>query len=84
MTGEHSNTKEAPTTETDLTNWPRDPANGYLLCSPEKPMPARAKGQWAHTRVETVGSDSDFQYGTEYDRCRCKDCGIEWEQEVAQ
>lgn len=70
----------------DAAMWPRDPANGYLLCSPEKPMPAGAetKGCWAHTRVETVSSESDFQYGTEWDRCRCKDCGMEWEHEVPQ
>jgi hypothetical protein len=68
----------------NLTDWPRDPANGYLLCSPAKPMPKGASGRWAHTRIETVKSDSDFHYGTEWDTKRCKDCGVEWEQEVPQ
>lgn len=68
----------------DVITWPRDPANGRLLCAPGKPMPKGAPGQWAHTRVETVGTESDFQYGTEYDRCRCKDCETEWEHEVPQ
>jgi hypothetical protein len=66
------------------SDWPRDPANGYLLCSPGRPMPKGANGRWAHTNVETVSSDSDFSLGTEYDRKRCADCGKTWQEEVPQ
>lgn len=72
------------TAEQSIANWPYDPANGRLLCSSEKPMPNGATGRWAHTNVETVASESDFKYGTEWDKKRCKDCGLEWEQEVPQ
>lgn len=68
----------------DLTDWPIDPANGYYLCAPDRPMPKGATGRWAHTRVGTVSSWGDFSLGTEYDKRRCKDCGVEWEEEVPQ
>lgn len=65
-------------------DWPRDPANGRLLCSPERPMPKGARGGWAHTNVETISSDADFSLGIEYDKKRCRNCGIEWTEEVPQ
>jgi hypothetical protein len=40
----------------ELDNWPLDPANGRLLCAPERPMPKDAKGRWAHTNSQIVGS----------------------------
>lgn len=73
-----------PTETVNLANWPRDPESNRLLCAPAHPMPNGAAGRWAHMNVETVGSDSDFHYGTEWDRKRCKDCGLEWDQEVPQ
>ena len=72
------------TSDLDLTNWPRDPANGRLLCSPDKPMPGGARGQWAHTRVKLTGSSDDFQLGQEFDDYRCEDCGTSWSEEVPQ
>lgn len=68
----------------DLNDWPRDPANGYYVCAPDRPMPKDAPGRWAHTNIRTVGGDSDFHLGLEYDRRRCQDCGVEWEEEVPQ
>jgi hypothetical protein len=67
-------------------NWPRDPANGRLLCAPAHPMPKDApKGsRWSHTNIETVGSDSEFHLGQEFDRRRCKDCSVTWTEEVPQ
>lgn len=65
---------------TDLTNWPRDPANGRYLCSPEHPMPLGAKGQWSHTNVDSSGSCFEGCC----DRYICKDCGHRWTVEVAQ
>ncbi len=54
-------------------DWPRDPANGYLLCSPERPRPKDAHGQWAHTNVSKEES-----YNGAHDHCTCKDCGATW------
>lgn len=68
----------------DLTNWPRDKANGRLLCTPEQPRPKGAPGAWSHTSVESIGDESDFSTGTEYDHYRCRDCGTTWVQEVPQ
>jgi hypothetical protein len=68
----------------DPTTWPRDPANGRLLCSPDKPMPRGAPGRWAHTNIESMGDHGDFSLGTEYDDYRCKDCGTSWSEEVPQ
>jgi hypothetical protein len=65
-------------------DWPRDPANNRLLCTPDQPMPKGANGLWSHTNIETVGDDSDFSTGQEFDRRRCKDCGVEWWEEVPQ
>jgi hypothetical protein len=65
-------------------DWPRDPANNRFLCAPEHPMPKGAAGMWAHTNIETVGDESDFSTGQEFDRRRCKDCGVEWSEEVPQ
>lgn len=64
--------------------WPRDAANGRLLCAPEHPMPKGAPGQWAHTNVVGTGGSSDFHLGQEFDDRRCKDCGASWSEEVAQ
>ena len=58
----------------DFKNWERDPANGYLLCSPEHPMPAKAPGQWAHTNPTNVGESHDG----ECDYYKCDDCGKTW------
>lgn len=74
----------APLSSNLVADWPRDPANGRLLCAPGRPMPKGAAGRWAHTNVETVSSTGDFSTGQEWDRCRCKDCGEEWEHEVPQ
>jgi hypothetical protein len=68
----------------ELLNWPREPKSNRLLCAQDHPMPENAPGFLAHTNIETVGSDSCFDLGQEYDRCRCKDCGLEWWCEVAQ
>lgn len=61
---------------------PRDPANGRLLCSPEKPMPTPppANTVWSHTNVVAVGDDSDEGF----QRRRCVDCGKEWKEELPQ
>lgn len=57
-----------------LADWPRDPANGRYLCSPEKPMPKDAPGQWAHTGTTWVKESYDCCS----DKYRCTDCGEEW------
>jgi len=68
----------------DLRGWPRDPANGRLLCSPAKPMPKGAPGQWSHTSVISTGSSYYYDTGQEVDRYHCRDCGESWREEVAQ
>lgn len=64
---------------TDLTPWPKDPANGRLLCSPEHPMPKNAPGHWAHTNIRSTGECSEGCC----DYYECKDCGHKWKVEVA-
>lgn len=63
----------------DFTNWPRDPANGRLLCSPTHPMPKGAAGLWSHTSVVSDGTCSDGCC----DDYKCNDCGHEWRSEGA-
>jgi hypothetical protein len=66
------------TTE-EMKAWtPTDPANGRPLCTPEKPMPKGAPGQWAHEDVECVGSCRDGCC----DDYRCKSCGTTWRVEL--
>lgn len=60
-------------------DWPRDPANGRLLCSPERQKPENAAGLWAHTNVRVVGGCSDGCC----DDFQCRDCGEKWRSEGA-
>ena len=60
------------------TDWPRDPTNGRLMCTPAKPMPEGAPGQWAHTNISCVLDEGD------YEKRRCDDCGVSWWEEIAQ
>jgi hypothetical protein len=59
-------------------NWPRDPANGRWLCTPERPMPQGAAGQWAHTGTHCTYS------GDYHDSYECRDCGARWSQELPE
>jgi hypothetical protein len=67
-------------TADELADWPRDPANGRLLCAPGKPMPVGAPGQWAHMSVCSNGADDDPYY----DHRACLDCGMTWLEEVPE
>lgn len=71
---------EQPSSNQSFAEWPRDPANGYLLCSPERPMPKGAPGQWAHTNVLDDGGCSEGCC----DDYKCADCGATWRVECAQ
>lgn len=62
----------------DISEWPKDPANGRLLCSTEHPMPKGAPGNWAHTNVTCTYS------GDYYDRYECRDCGARWSVELPE
>jgi hypothetical protein len=62
------------------SDWPRDPANGRLLCSPARPMPHGAKGSWAHTNVVGDGGCSEGCC----DDYKCTDCGATWRVEAAE
>ena len=66
---------------TDSTTWPKDPANGRLLCSPEHPMPKGAEGRWSHTNVHEEGDGCFDGCCADY---RCRDCGHTWRQELPQ
>lgn len=74
-----STNEDAPRPVSDA-DWPRDPANGRLLCAPAHPMPKKALGQWAHTNVEPNGECSDGCC----DYYVCRDCGLRYCVEVAQ
>ncbi|TAK84342.1 MAG: hypothetical protein EPO20_14735 [Betaproteobacteria bacterium] len=69
-----------PHTPEKIDDWPRDLANGRYLCSPEKPMPKGAPGQWSHTGAKWVRDN----YDSTVDYYRCVDCGTYWGSEVAQ
>jgi hypothetical protein len=60
-------------------DWPVDPADGRLICTPERPMPKNAKGQWSHPAAELVGDCGDGCC----DDFRCPACGAEWRCEWA-
>ncbi len=62
----------------DWKPWPRDPANGRLLCAPEHPMPKGSPGQWSHTNVK---SDGDSDYVSYF---KCSDCGHQWAEEIPE
>jgi hypothetical protein len=59
-------------------DWPMDVSNGRLLCTPERPRPADAKGRWAHRDIENTHA------GDYTDDWRCKACGVEWAEELAE
>lgn len=61
-----------------LHNWPKDPANGRPLCSPARPMPKGAVGQWAHTGARMVSAGD---YADDY---KCDDCGTRWTEELPE
>jgi hypothetical protein len=67
--------------EDELTNWPRDPeAPHRYLCTPEKPRPMNAGGQWSHKGVHSVGECPDGCC----DDYECRDCKVTWRVECAQ
>lgn len=59
--------------QSDLGDWPRA-ASGRYLCTPERPMPANAPGQWEHRG----GVDDGECYEGCCDDYRCKDCDARW------
>lgn len=59
------------------SEWPRDPANGRLLCAPQRPMPKGASGQWSHTSLVLDGSCDEGCC----DDFKCNDCGATWRVE---
>ncbi len=62
-----------------FASWPRDPANGRLLCAPAHPMPKGAPGQWSHTNVKGDDGGSDY-----VDYKKCVDCGHRWGEELPE
>lgn len=61
----------------NFEDWPRND-DGFLICSPEKPMPKEAwQMRWAHTNVEDIGECSSGCC----DKKRCVDCGHSWVEE---
>lgn len=62
----------------NIEDWPRDPANGRFLCSPERPMPKDATGMWSHTGTTCTG------YGDYADYYKCNDCGQTWSEELPE
>ena len=65
--------KLAPTPD-----WPLDPVNGRLLCTPERPMPNNAAGRWSHSDARVVRS------GDYSDSYRCASCGATWTAELPE
>jgi len=59
------------------SEWPRDPANGRLLCTPQRPMPKGAAGLWSHTSVVLDGGCDEGCC----DDFKCTDCGARWRVE---
>ncbi|HEY9200732.1 MAG TPA: hypothetical protein VIQ81_03960 [Gammaproteobacteria bacterium] len=58
-------------------SWPKDGTR--YLCNSVHPMPKGAPGQWAHADAEIIDEDyGGLSGGGDYDRCRCKNCGVEW------
>lgn len=55
-------------------DYPIDPANGRWLCTPEKPAPYNAQGQWAHTGATCTGEN----YEGDVDYYKCADCHVTW------
>lgn len=67
----------------EFDDWPKD--GPRFVCSPEQPMPAETPtgSQWAHSDIESVGEDyGGLSGGGDYDRMRCKSCGIKWWSEL--
>ena len=71
-------------TMTFPTDWPRDPANERLLCTPEHPMPKGAEGRWTHSNVHEVGEQVDGWPAGASVRMKCDDCGHTWWMELPQ
>jgi hypothetical protein len=54
-------------------DWPVDPT-GRLICTTERPMPAKHEGQWLHPEAVDDGGCSDGCC----DDYRCPACGERW------
>ncbi len=59
-------------------DWPKDPANGRYLCSPEHPMPSDApkESMWSHVSLREIGPQEDHGLGCCTTRYECSDCGV--------
>jgi hypothetical protein len=68
----------------DFTDWPREVYSGRLLCTPERPMPKGAPGQWAHNGTREVGEQENGYPGGDIIRCECRNCGHTWREELPQ
>ena len=55
-----------------------------LVCSPDSPMPAGARGRWLHLRTEECGEQERGWPSGDLVRVRCKDCGATWKEELPQ
>lgn len=66
-----------------VDDWPRNPENGRLICTPEKPMPKgwQVFGRWEHTNVTEDGDGCFDGCCADY---LCKDCEHRWRAELPQ
>ena len=69
-----------PTPAFDASTWPRDPANGYLLCTFDRPRPKDrpADERWAH---ETATCTHAGEYR---DSFQCLACDARWSEELPE
>ena len=58
----------------DLTGYPISEKSGRFKCTPDKPMPKGAPGQWEHEGAEDAGGCSEGCC----DDYVCVDCGTKW------
>lgn len=67
-------------------NWPKDPANGRYLCSPEHPMPTDAPKEvrWSHASFREVGPQGEHGLGCSATLYECVDCGVRCRSELPQ
>lgn len=66
--------------------WPKDPANGRYLCTPEHPMPTNApkKSRWSHASLQEIGPQENHGLGCSTTKYECRDCGASCRNELPQ
>ena len=62
-----------------ISEQPKDPESGRMICSSAHPMPPKAEGRWMHPEAKSYDGYSDY-----YDYYNCPACGLDFKVELPE